>query len=971
MVSEAGSALGSLLEREVLPLVAKPHRYVGHELGAVRKDWDATRVRMLFSYPDLYEVGMSHPGTQILYHVVNREPTWLMERAYAPWPDMEALMRERGIPLFSLESKRPARDFDVIGFTLQSELTYTNVLTMLDLAGVPLRQTARQEADPLILAGGPCASNPEPMAAFVDAFVLGDAEEALPEILRIVGEEKSGGIGASGLGTGGDGFEPRDGGRRTAVPPTPNPQSRHHLLWRLATEVPGVYVPSLYTVPEEGGTATATDPRLPFPVVARTVPALKADDHPRHMLVPLAQTTHERLPIEVQRGCVRGCRFCQAGYLYRPVRERGTAECVAIAEEGMAHGGHEEISLLSLSTADHSQAESLVADVSRVAAARGVAVALPSLRADAFSLSLAEGASRVRRTGFTFAPEAGSERLRRVINKGLTEPDILLAVERVLNAGWSSVKLYLMIGHPTESDADFEELAGLVTKLRAIVKQRPGRSVCLSVSPFVPKPHTPFQWERQDSLEETRRKLRWIKKRLAGAGIEVKHHDLEATAVEGLLSRGGRETADVIERAWRRGARFDEWTEQLRPGAWMAALADAGSSLEACFSARDESAPLPWEIASYGIARRWFRRERRKAYAATLTDECRHGRCSACGVCDFETVKNVLAVDDGTGESGLGGGEVQEARVSGLPNPEPRTPKPHHTIRIRYAKLAPVRFLSHLDVLRELLRTFRRADVPLVYSEGFVPRPRVSAGLALPTGWTSSSEWLDLELAGEWGRDARRLAELLEELNRHAADGLRFLAAGLLLSGASLSASIARSAYRATFPQPPFEPAFARLDAGCRAFLARDAVPVIRERAAGRTTVDLRPLVYDLAALDGATVALEVRTASDGSAKPTEILEAACGVPRHLLPLINIHKTGTWLAGGMEPLASCEVAVGATTVETGDTDQWEPAGDPRGDPGGRHPGRTAGGSSGRAPHGRRHLSRQGRSRPAGDPGGVR
>ncbi len=906
MVSRIASTLGSDLEREVLPLVAKPHRYVGHEVGVVRKPWDAARVRVLFCYPDVYEVGMSHTGTQILYHLVNRQPDRLMERAYAPWPDMEREMRARGIPLFSLESRRPAEDFDVVAFTLQSELTFTNILTMLDLAGIPLHQADRRPGDPLVLGGGPCASNPEPLAAFFDAFLIGDGEDALDEILEVVAGWKAG------------------------TPCTPHPTPRHHLLWRLATEVRGVYVPSLYATAGPGTTARPTDARVPFPVPARTVPVLRAEDHPRRMLVPLAEVAHERLPIEVQRGCVRGCRFCQAGYLYRPARERSVDECVAIAAEGLRHGGQEEVSLLSLSTADHSGIGDLVERVSALAAERGAAVALPSLRADALSVALVDAASRVRRTGFTFAPEAGSERLRRVINKGLGEQDILGAIDRALAAGWAGVKLYFMIGHPTEREADFEEMAGLVAKIRGVVRRHGARGVSLSVSPFVPKAHTPFQFERQDSLAETREKVRWLKKRVSGGGVGVKYHDLGGVTVEGMVSRGGRETAVLIEGAWRRGARFDAWTEEFRLDAWMASLAELGESVEHRFRERREDEELPWDVVSYGIGRDWLIRERRKAYAEALTEECKLGRCSGCGVCDFEVVQNRLA---GTTVVGRGLQVVAEVRPSHhLP------PTTHHqVVRLRYAKDAPLRFLSHLDIMREIVRTCRRAGAPLAMSEGFAPRPRVSAGPALATGWTSSSEWVDVHLEGDdW--DVGRLEALLRDLNRKAAPGLRFLAAGVRPAGsASLNAAIERVVYLATLPEPEGEPAFAALDAGCRSFLARDAVPGERRRRDTTIMLDLRPFVHDLAALDDRRVVLDLRAADDGSVKPTEILEAACAVPRHRLPLINIHKTDTRIAGGGSPLDACLVTAGDQTVETGNSDQWEPAGDPRGDSGGRHP----------------------------------
>ncbi|HEY2824013.1 MAG TPA: radical SAM protein, partial [Gemmatimonadales bacterium] len=382
------TALERVLTAEVLPLVAKPNRYLGNELGLAHKDWDSALVRFLLCYPDVYEVGMSHTGTQILYHIVNRDPRWLLDRVYAPWPDMEAQLRARSMPLWGLEYRRPVRDYDILGFTLQSELTYTNLLTVVDVSGIPLRQVDRRDGDPLICIGGPCASNPEPLAPFIDFALIGDAEDAMGEMLEVVRDEK----------------EVRQAAGR--------PVSRKRLLERLSTEVPGIYVPSLYEVTAGGRTPRpkADAPAgTPFPVVARKVPVLRSEDHPRQMVVSLTETTHDRLPIEVMRGCMRGCRFCQAGYLYRPARERDVEETLEIAEAGIKHSGWQEVSLLSLSTADYSQAIELTGRLGKTMVDRGVGVSLPSLRADAFSVRLAENVSRVRQSGFTFAPEAGSQ----------------------------------------------------------------------------------------------------------------------------------------------------------------------------------------------------------------------------------------------------------------------------------------------------------------------------------------------------------------------------------------------------------------------------------------------------------------------------------------------------------------------------------------------------------------------------------
>ncbi|UCG85538.1 MAG: TIGR03960 family B12-binding radical SAM protein, partial [Gemmatimonadota bacterium] len=778
-----------------------------------------------------------------------------------------------------------------------------NILTVLDLSGIPLDAADRTEEHPIVMIGGPCASNPEPLARFVDAALIGDAEDALPEVLEIIGQSK-----------------PTPGG-------SPGTGSRRQLLETLATSVPGIYVPSLYSVPDGGRTARPKPDApagTPFPVVARTVPVLRAEDYPRQMVVSLTETTHDRLPIEVMRGCVRGCRFCQAGYLYRPARERDVDETLELAEQGIEHSGWQEVSLLSLSTADYSQAAELTDRMSRTLVDRGVSVSLPSLRADAFSVGLAEAVSRVRKSGFTFAPEAGSQRLRDVINKEITEDDILSAVDRAMESGWTSVKLYFMIGHPTEGPADLEELAQLVDKIKAILRRYPGRrSITASFSPFVPKAHTAFQWEGQDTIEETRRKLSWIRKRLQGRGVEVRHHDSGETAIEGIISRGGREIGAVIEGAWRRGARFDGWSEHCSPDSWMESLHDNGLTLLDVFREIGEDEEVPWETVSYGIDRGYFRKERNKAYQAGITAECKNVRCSSCGVCDFQALRNILAAPAAAPVS---------APVPGVLQGVPGT-----TVRLGYSKGGAVRFISHLDLLRELERTLRRAHVPVLYSEGYAPRPRLSAGPPLALGWTSDAEWIDVELAGTW--PAGHLRELLDRLNAHAASGIAFSAAAAMPpKSSSLVMAIQCSGYLAQFLRPTFATTYGILADAAAAFMAAPSVVIERERKRRHSQVDIRPLVHEFAVVAEDEVILRTTTASGQVVKPTEVLQAALGLDRSQVPLIQIHKLEATLASGDCPTAGALARAEVRGFEERNTDYCtQPARDARGYSGGRAP----------------------------------
>ncbi|HID88743.1 MAG TPA: TIGR03960 family B12-binding radical SAM protein [Anaerolineae bacterium] len=584
--------------------VQRPGRYVGEEVNVVRKDWDATPIRVCLAFPDIYDLGMSNLGIQVLYDILNRVEGVLAERTYAPWPDMAVEMRRAGVPLYSLESFHAVADFDILGFSLPYEVLYTNLLEMLDLAGLPLLSVERDERHPLVVAGGHATFNPEPMADFVDAFVIGDGEEVVVELVEAY--------------------------RRT------RDRSREEQLSALA-RIEGVYVPRFYDVAyNPDGTVAEVRPNRPnvrLPIRRRIVPVLPPP--PTRQLVPNVSVTHDRGVIEIQRGCTRGCRFCHAGMVTRPVRERPLEEILKAVDEILAQTGYEEIALLSLSSADYSRIGELVQALNRRYGGQHLSISLPSLRIESFSVDLADGIGRGRRTGFTFAPEAGTERMRSVINKPIPTGQMLEVAREVFARGWRTVKLYFMIGLPGETWADVEAIADLTLAVRAEGRRVHGRraQVNVSVSTFVPKPHTPFQWAPLASLDEIRAKQQLLQRRLRGGGLKISWNEPRMSLLEAVLSRGDRRLGQVVRRAWEQGARFDGWDEWFDWGAWAAALAEAG--LDAGFYAhrqRGLEEVFPWDHIQTGVRKGYLRREWERSRRAEPLPDCRGRTCYGCGI---------------------------------------------------------------------------------------------------------------------------------------------------------------------------------------------------------------------------------------------------------------------------------------------------------------------------------------------------
>jgi len=779
----------------ILPEVEKPSRYLGGEKNAVVKSHAGTRIRAVLAFPDVYEIGMSHLGLRILYSLLNKRSDMLLERCFTPWPDMEKALRKHGLPLTSLESRTPLADFDVVGFSLQYELCFTNVLMMLDLAGIPFRTEARTAAHPLVVGGGPVAFSPEPVADFFDAFLIGDGEEAFPLLLETYADL-----------------------RDRAVP-------RAEILKALA-RLPGIYVPSLYVTavdphcglhyvagPDPSKVAPGEEPP-PFPIRRAVLDDLNRYPFPSDTIVPHSEIVHDRVSIEIARGCTEGCRFCQAGIIYRPVRERSAESIIDSSLDALKETGYDEVSLTSLSPADYSCLPGLVEKVMDRMVDSRVGVSVSSLRPYGLTEQLAAQIGRVKKSGFTIAPEAGTQRMRDVLNKGITEEHILQAAYNAFGAGWDLIKMYFMIGLPTETEEDLLAMVDLAEKIFRIGRDRlskrnggPGITPRLhfSASSHVPKPHAPFQWAAMESIESLYSKQRYIASRMRNRSIKFKKHHVETSHLEGVMSRGDRRLARVIEIAYGRGCRFDGWTEQFRWKEWCAAFEEAGLSMQPFLVEIPLQSMLPWDHVDTTVLKDFLVREWKRALSAKASPACEkpHKKFNR----PFRPDDKLICYDCGC-ECDLP--HITAERVENRENllrissrPELRTPLapapkdgPSFRYRATFSKAGRARFMSHLDLNRSFARAFRRAGVSLKYSQGFNPKPLLAFTPALALGVLGAKEAVDFHLGAPTRTEAMR-----EGLNAALPEGVEIATIALVPPSApSLAGDVRAASYRVTVP---------------------------------------------------------------------------------------------------------------------------------------------------------------------------
>jgi radical SAM family uncharacterized protein/radical SAM-linked protein len=832
----------------ILAHVKKPSRYVGNEFNIFRKDWEAAALRIALVFPDLYEIGMSHHGLQILYSVLNSEDDLLADRVYAPDRDLEELLQKQGKSIFALETRRRLADFDMIGITLPYELCYTNILTILALGNIPFRSSERSESHPFVIGGGSGSFNPEPVADFFDAVLLGDGEEAVLEISRILIDAKQ------------------------------SRCTRQTTLAKLAA-VPGVYVPLFFQpiYSPQGELLDVKPLKKDYGTVRRRIlPDLQTAYTPEKPLVPLVRIVHDRLGIEVARGCTRGCRFCQAGIIYRPVRERTADRVVALAEKGMTAGGFEELALLSLSTGDYSCLSPALGRLMDRFARDFVSVSMPSMRVGTLTSEIMQQIKRVRKTGFTLAPEAGTDRLRNVINKGISEEDLIATCSDAKSLGWKLLKFYFMIGLPTETLDDVKAIGDLVSRAAHASGDRNLR-INISVATFVPKPHTPFQWEPQISIAEAFARIDLLKKTLPRGNYKLKWHDPRQSFLEGVMSRGDRPLARLIETAWQRGARLDAWNEHFDQHCWQDAAAEVNIDLERYLRRRSLDEVLPWHHLDTGVDEEFLRAELAKAWQGDYTPDCRVHGCQECGVCDFKEIRPVVQCQKGGSDEGAGSNISAMSRDLDLPVTtqlrngtglkETEDAASHNWYRLFYAKQGDARFLSHLELVQLFFQAFRRAEILLHYSQGFNPVPKASFSPALPVGTASLAEYLDVDLK-ETIADERLF---LQRLNRQMPAGITIQTVSAMPDKKKATPGKQLTCYEISLGRNLSETQRSKLVK----FMAEENFIITRKRKGKDRAINIRQQVQRLDVLGNRTLAMLLRSEEGkASSKPLEILKA-------------------------------------------------------------------------------------------------
>jgi radical SAM family uncharacterized protein/radical SAM-linked protein len=771
---------------------------------------------------------MSHPGLKILYFIINNIPYASAERVFAPWLDLESYLRHNSLPITSLESKRPLKDFDIVGFTLQYELSYTNILNMLDLGGIPIRSADRKDRDPIIIAGGPCAVNPIPLAPFIDAFVIGDGEEIIEEIIKVCSE-----------------FKAHDSGYR----------DKDSLLKALS-ELKGVYVPSVHSIGSRQK------------IKKRIVKNLDKAMFPESPIVPYAPIIHDRIQIEVSRGCTKGCRFCQAGMIYRPLRERSLKKVLTLAKNSIANTGYEEISFTSLSTGDYPELLNLLR-IFNSCSNYPVAVSLPSLRVGTVNSEVLKEIKSIRRTGFTIAPEAGTERLRNVINKDFKEEDYEETLNRLFREGWQNLKLYFMIGLPTETEGDIE---GIIRMVETAVKRGKeivgGRvNINIGVSAFVPKPHTPFQWLGQLPYKELRIRQDFLRKALRRRGLNFKGQHIEFSIIESVFARGDISCASLLETAWRLGCRFDGWSESFNFNNWLSAAEKTGIDLyKYAERTMDIDSELPWDLIDIGITKRFLKSEYEKSTEGETTPDCRE-LCSGCGLeCNSKNQNSGHRSPDFRFF-------IQSAGSTTL---KPSKTATSFKMRVKFSKGGILRYLSHREVMTAIIRAIHRADVPLVYSKGFHPHPRISFGPPLPVGVEGISEYFDIELPV-----LINPYRLLSKINSSLPDGLRLLSvAHLKKNKKPLNEFISRYEYKITIDKT--------MHKSINSFIELTNCMVKR----GEKEIDIRAMVEKAEVNDGILDLILVDT--NNKVRLYEILEKLFQLPLEKIHSIPICRTSLY-----------------------------------------------------------------------------